>query len=148
MQANAKRHSIEILIIDDDHDYLNLLAAHLDHIPGVAIRKAYSPEEAVSILCHEEFSLIVCDWDIAAKTAPEVFEIADPLARQQRRKVPVLFMSGSEKIAATQRFIKMRNFEAVSFMLKRLGPPLITIMAENILERFDGARDRECVYLT
>jgi DNA-binding NtrC family response regulator len=150
----ASRRSLDILIIDDDVDYLSLVASQLErHLPGATIRKAFSPEEAVVVLSREHFSLVVCDWAIAAKTAPEVFKIADPLAKAihngtVRIKVPVMFMSGSEKVSATQRFIKMENFEAVSFMLKRLGPSLIGVMAENILHRFQISAERNYVYLS
>lgn len=129
-----------VLIIDDDADFLELLEDHISQISGTEISVAYSCDQAVDLLTRRPFQLVVCDWALAARTGPDVFRLADPLifnrCEKPARKTPVIFMSGSEKVALTQSLRAFKNFEPVTFMLKNLGAPMIRVMAENILQRF------------
>jgi CheY-like chemotaxis protein len=126
---------VSILVIDDDADYLSLLSFEIARATGAQVSVAHSLEEAVELLCNEHFELVVCDWSLASRTGPEVLTTADPLILVNF-KTPVMFMSGSEKVGATQRLQCYEHFEPVSFILKRLGPLLISVMAENIILRF------------
>lgn len=145
---------ISILVIDDDLDYLGLLSAELEQIEDVRVCNAINSETATELLLHEHFDLIVCDWALASTTAAEVFLSADSrmfsnptLASGQ--KTPVMFMSGSEKVGATQKLNSLKNFEAVSFIIKRLGPPMISVMAKNILHHIYSPQGQDrCVYLS
>jgi CheY-like chemotaxis protein len=138
-----------ILLIEDDPDFLELLGGHLIHIEGAQISAARDCEEAVAMLIHRPFDLIISDWSLAAQTAPEIFRIVDPMIIASPEKIPVMFMSGSEKIGATQNLHSLKHFEAVSFMLKNLGPLLIRKLAENILTQAKALKDvPPCVYLS
>ena len=130
------------MVIDDDPDFLDLLSIELRTLGYVF--HAHDAEQAIHHLTHRQFDLVVSDWAIAAKTAPEIFIYADSLVvcavTKSLIKVPVIFISGSEKVEATQRLTRMKNFEAVAFILKSLGPPLIGSMAENVLRRAYATR--------
>jgi CheY-like chemotaxis protein len=141
---------ISILVIEDDPDFLELVGGQMSDIAEVTAARSY--DEAIQHLEHEHFNLVVCDWALATRTAPEVFHMVDPLIGDsmfQPRKIPVMFMSGSEKIGPTLDLRSLKHFVAVTFILKSLGPPLIRIMAENILHRFNAeAQDSPCRYLS
>lgn len=134
-----------VLVVDDDPDFLDLLSAALKKIPGVKVNIARNPAQAIRMLTRNTYKLIVSDWAISSSTAPEVLKQVDHLIDDQRQnpdpipysnKVPVMFISGSEKVSQTQRLNTLRHFEPVSFLLKRCGPPLISLLAEHILARF------------
>lgn len=132
--------NISILVIDDDPDFLDLVSSELRQIPGTKVTTAHDCDEAVDLLTHNCFSLVVSDWEIKSKTAPTMLLTADPLMRIQldapcTAKIPVLFMSGSDKIGPVRHLTSLRHFEPVSFIIKRLGPSLIRLVAENILSR-------------
>jgi CheY-like chemotaxis protein len=151
-QLKIKPPDISILIIEDDPDFLELVGGQMAHISGARVISAHNCDEAVSILAQKAFDLIVCDWALASRTAPEVFRIVDPLLsggenQHLHKKIPIIFMSGSEKIGPTQNMRQLKNFEAVSFILKNLGPSMIRVMAENILDCFNPDAEPEiCTY--
>ena len=133
---------IEVLIVDDDPDFLDLLIAHIGRIPHVQITAAHDPGEALERLRDPKYRLVISDWALRGSTGGDVLAEADhrrdqamdPVAPADR--VPVLFISGSEKINETHRLHALHHFEAVSFVSKRCGPPLIGRVAEHILDRF------------
>ena len=133
-QMCKKKSLSAILIVDDDPDFLDLVCEHVSQIDGVEIEVATSLENAVSRLAHRGYQLVICDWRLASRTGPEVFCMADPLTpRRSKEKMPVMFMSCSEKVACVQSLSELRNFEPVTFILKNLGARMIRIMAENVL---------------
>jgi DNA-binding NtrC family response regulator len=125
-----------ILVVDDDQDFLSLLASELSQIPGALIQTACNDREALSLLRQYRFTLIVSDWAIHSTTAPQMLRRADPLLIG---KTPVLIVSGSEKIGPMQRLNSLKHLEPVSFILKRYGPTVITSLAEQILQPNDRA---------
>jgi CheY-like chemotaxis protein len=128
---------IEVLIVDDDPDYLELLENEISQIDGVHAFTAHSPQEAVQLLSQRDFDLVVSDWALDSWTAPDVLLRADAMMDESgHNKVPVLFISGSEKVSQTQVLRSLRHFEPVSFVLKRCGPPLIGIVAGHLLTHF------------
>ncbi len=134
-----------VLVVDDDPDFLDLLSKQLKRIPNVKVTVARNPREAISMLTHNKYRLVVSDWAILSSTGPEVLNKADDIIDgidtvARLAKVPVMFMSGSEKVCQTQR-LGLKHFEPVSFILKRCGPPMISSLAENILNKFGPARD-------
>jgi CheY-like chemotaxis protein len=139
-------HEIPILLIDDDPEFADLLYSQLRRIPGARVTVARDACEAVSMLADHRFVLVVSDWSLDSKTALDVLNAADPIvhryAPEYSVKTPVLFISGSEKVNAAQNFRALSHFEPVSFILKRFGPPLISLLAENIVERFYAAEGR------
>jgi DNA-binding NtrC family response regulator len=138
-----------ILIVDDDLDFLDLIADRVARIPGATVAVASSCDEAVDNLTQQRFHLVICDWALATRTGPEVFSLADPLLTRFRGmdvKVPVIFMSGSEKVTSTQNLRSFKYFAPVTFIIKNLGPHVIGVMAEHVLEFFnpsDGGKRRE-----
>ena len=124
------------MVVDDDPDFLSLVSGELEQIPGVNVTAATSPDEALDLLTNNNFDLVVSDWALDSLTAPDVFTQADGLMERPSTKTPVLFMSGSEKVGQTQRLKNLNNFEPVSFLLKRCGPPVIAMLARLILDRF------------
>jgi CheY-like chemotaxis protein len=130
-----------VLVVDDDPDFLNLLTKQMSQIPGVSLDVARDHREAVQMLSENSYDLVVSDWAIESHTAPDVFIQADPLIEHSDQKVPVMFISGSDKVGNVQRLKGLKHFEPVSFLLKRCGPPLISLLAEHILARPWGPRE-------
>jgi len=135
--------SLEVLIVDDDPDFLDLLISEIGHIPHVQITAAHNPHEALERLSQANYDLIVSDWALDDSTGGEVIRRADgQWARRTAArpatvgKVPVLFISGSEKVNETRTLHALDHFEPVSFVLKRCGPTMISVVAEQILEQF------------
>lgn len=140
---------VHILIVDDDPDFLDALLSEVGHISNVHIDVANGTDEAIRYLLDQGYDLIISDWALDSATGPEVLSRADRImnataladsrqpdryhSRSRSEKVPVLFISGSEKVSQTQVLHTLRHFEPVSFILKRCGPPLISLLAEQIL---------------
>ena len=138
---------VPILVVEDDPDFLDLLSMEISQITGTRLTVANSCEAAVDKLIHGKFQLVVCDWALASRTGPEVFLLADPLMMLDRSaKIPVMFMSGSEKVGPTHNLRSLKHFEPVTFILKDLGAAMIRIMAENILQRFNQHHQDEAPY--
>ncbi len=136
----------EILVVDDDPDFLALLTLELEQIPGTVITTAKGDHEAVGRMREKAFALIISDWDLDTRTGPEMLTRADPeldgsIARTENGKTPVLFISGSDKTGAAHDMQTFQHFEPVSFMLKRCGVPLISLMAGHLVHRFDSCQD-------
>lgn len=133
---------IDVLVVDDDQDFLELLILEIRRIPNVIVTVAHSPEQALNELNHRGFALIVSDWALNDSTAPEVLRTADGILHREPdpvpmgTKTPVLFMSGSEKVNETRVLHSLKHFEPVSFILKRCGASLIGQVASHILDRF------------
>jgi CheY-like chemotaxis protein len=128
----------QVLLIDDDPDYLDLLAAEISQIPLVQVHVASSAAEAVKLLGDNDFHLIVTDWELKETTSPEIFRrVDDNFGRrgggEKNAKTPILFMSASEKVVQTQTLGPLKRFRAVSFILKSCGPLLIGLTAEYLL---------------
>lgn len=137
-----------ILIVDDDADFLDLVRSEIGHIPGVRIDTASNPAEALRMITDGDYQLIVSDWALDHSTAPEMLAKADRLKGAEPEpvpygeRVPVMFMSGSEKVSQTLVLRTLKHFEPVSFILKRCGPSLIGVLAEHILARFQPEREK------
>jgi CheY-like chemotaxis protein len=142
----SSKSQAQVLVVDDDPDFLSLLIKELRHIPDIHVTVARNPDEAIRLLTRNKYRLIVSDWAISSSTAPELLTEVDHLIEKREKepidpvpygdKVPVMFISGSDKVGQTQRLTSLKHFEPVSFLLKRCGAPLIKLLAENILARF------------
>ncbi len=132
-----------VLVVDDDPDFLGLLSSQIRQIPGVRVNVANSPDEALNLLRENTYDLVVSDWALSPEqTAPEVLSDADHSFKDpDEAKTPVLFISGSEKVANTMRLKTFKHFEPVSFLLKSCGPPMISFLAEQLLARHWGPRE-------
>ena len=135
--------TIEVLIVDDDPDFLDLLIDQIGRIPQVQITAAHNPQQALERLGQKNYRLVVSDWALDTWTGGDVIRTAD--GRRKGRpaelappssKVPVLFISGSEKVNETRTLRSLNHFEPVSFVLKRCGATMISRVAEQILEQF------------
>lgn len=133
-----------VLVVDDDPDFLDLLSRQLKQIPDISVTVAHGPREAVQMLTRHKYKLVVSDWALLSTTAQEVLNEADHILESELEgartgKVPVMFMSGSEKVGQTQR-MGLKHFEPVSFILKRCGTPMISSLAEHMLQKFGQTR--------
>ena len=134
---------LEILVVDDDLDFLELLLIELQSIPQTHVDVAHDFVQAVQLLQSNKYALVLSDWALDSRTASEAFVQADQsAARSAVERTPVMFMSGSDKVGNTRQLKDLKHFEPVSFILKRMGPPLICWLAENILHRFYASDER------
>lgn len=135
-----------VLIVDDDLDFLELLTSEIKQIPGVSVNVATSPDEAINLLTQNTYDLVVSDWALSAsQTAPDVLNYADNILDDDfHLKIPVLFISGSEKVAKTLHLLRgLKHFEPVSFLLKRCGPLMISSLAEQLITQDWGQKELE-----
>lgn len=150
--SSGRQTPVNVLIVDDDPDFLDLLCSQISQINGVSIDVAATPAEALQFLTHQEYRLIVSDWALNPSTGPDILRKADglmnvPLRKKTRlaSKTPVLFMSGSDKVVQTQVLRTLAHFDPVSFIRKSCGPPLISRLAEQILCKFQlGTEEVPC----
>lgn len=138
IRLDSSRSTLSILVVDDDSDFLELICRQIAKISGAQIYIANGRDEAVELLVHKDFDLVVCDWALSSHTAPEVFHLADPRIDLflKNRKIPVMFMSGSDKVGPVLNLRNLKNFEPVTFILKAMGAHMIRVMAEGIIDRF------------
>jgi CheY-like chemotaxis protein len=135
-----------VLVVDDDPDFLGLLTSQIKQIPGVRVNVATSPDEAIHLLTENTYDLVVSDWALSPEqTAPDVLSHADHILDDiSHEKMPVLFISGSEKVAKTLHLLRrLKHFEPVSFLLKACGPPIISSLAEQLISYHRGPREME-----
>lgn len=140
------RHAV--LILDDDVEFLRLVSDEISLIHGARVDTATSATEALRLLVERDYDLVVSDWAVHSSTGPDILRQVDSLltgvqnrARIEEKmvKVPVMFISGSEKIAQTQ-VLRLNHFEPISFLHKRCGPEIIGDLARQILDRFQLPR--------
>jgi CheY-like chemotaxis protein len=123
-----------VLVVDDDPDFLECLSLELGRIEGIRIEAVDNPLEAINRLSTGQYRLVVSDWVLSPTTGPALMCKADANKKEVcSHKTPVVFISGSDRVALTRRIEPMQNFFAVSFIHKRTGPSIISRMVEEIL---------------
>ena len=147
-QINVSERANYVLIVDDDPDFLDLLTQELGQIEGITIDVAHTSQEALNLLTRNAYKLVVSDWSLEQSTGPEVLSKADGLRTSLasvlnlQSKIPVVFISASDRVSETLVLHALKHFEPVSFIRKSCGPPLIGLVAERILVRYRGQSNR------
>lgn len=78
-----------VLIIDDDADWMRVVAASLESM-GVVTETAERPEQAMELLRHEQYDMILLDWYLGNTEASEIL----PGLREATRGAPIYIVTG------------------------------------------------------
>jgi CheY-like chemotaxis protein len=124
-----------VLVLDDDPDFLERLTCELKSVDGLKIKAVNCARDAIESLTNNSFHLVVSDWAIHASTGPDVLSQADTLLKDLGRKIPVVFISGSDRMALTKRIKPLENFEMGWFVLKGAGTSIISQLVQSILDQ-------------
>ncbi|WP_374077403.1 response regulator [Bdellovibrio bacteriovorus] len=127
--------SVDILIVDDRIDGLIALEAVLN-MPDINLVKAQSGQEALDLLGHYDFGLILLDVQM-----PEMdgFETAQRIRQNEKyRLTPIIFVTAINK---DDRYI-YRGYEsgAVDYIFKPFEPHILRAKVSVFLELFKKSR--------
>ena len=114
--------SIDILIVDDREDGLIALEAVLSHLPGVNLVRARSGVEALDLLPHHDFAVILLDVQMPILDGFQTAKIIR--TRHERYKVtPIIFVTAINK--DDQYIYKGYEAGAVDYVFKPFEPQIL-----------------------
>jgi len=118
-----------ILIVDDLKENLIALEAQLER-PGLLIHKAYSGNEALSLVIENRYALILLDVQMPEMDGFETAEIMRSSAKT--RNIPIIFVTA---ISKEQKHI-FRGYEtgAVDYIFKPIEPHILNNKVNIFLE--------------
>ncbi|WII72383.1 response regulator [Bdellovibrio sp. 22V] len=133
-----KQNPVDILIVDDRIDGLIALEAVLD-MPDINLVKAQSGREALELLSHYDFGVILLDVQM-----PEMdgFETAIRIRQNEKyRLTPIIFVTAINK---DDRYI-YRGYEAgaVDYIFKPFEPQILRAKVSVFMELFRKSRQLE-----
>src|SRR5262249_58018874 len=113
MTAVHEQEKVSILLVDDHSENLLALEALLSNLDQNLVR-AESGIEALRLLLHREFALILLDVDMPAING---FETAELIRQRDRtRHTPIIFLTAVNK--AEQHVFKGYQLGAVDYLTK------------------------------
>lgn len=115
-----------ILVVDDDHDMLQMSTDTLSR-GGFSCATATSVEEAITALNNDRFKLMVLDWGLNHRCGREVLRVAKRLYPQ----MPVLVMSGQDFDVRTDAIME----EADAFLPKPFSLTVLKKQIAQLIER-------------
>lgn len=116
-----------ILIVDDDKLILKIMAASLES-KGYKVTAASSGEEAIQILDHEMFDLVVTDLVMAGVDGISVLK----KAKECDSETSVLILTGHGDLESA---ISALRLKAEDYLLKPCEPEVLFFRIEKCLER-------------
>jgi PAS domain S-box-containing protein len=111
---------VSILLVDDHPENLLALEALLSNL-GQNLVRAESGIEALRLLLHHEFALILLDVDMPAINGFETAELI--LKRDRSRHTPIIFLTAVNK--AEQHVFKGYQLGAVDYLTKPFVPEVL-----------------------
>lgn len=120
MTAVPEHEKVSILLVDDHPENLLALEALLSNL-GQNLVRAESGIEALRLLLHHEFALILLDVDMPAING---FETAELIRQRDRsRHTPIIFLTAINK--AEQHVFKGYQLGAVDYLTKPFVPEVL-----------------------
>jgi PAS domain S-box-containing protein len=120
MTAVAEQDKVSILLVDDHPENLLALEALLSDL-GQNLVRAESGIEALRLLLHNEFALILLDVDMPAINGFETAELVRQ--RERSRHTPIIFLTAINK--ADQHVFKGYSLGAVDYLTKPFVPEVL-----------------------
>ena len=114
MSAVAADPNARVLVIDDDHLFLEIMGYHLDR-GGYAVELAADPQEGLNQAIDGDFDVILLDLMMPGISGEEVLSLIKPLTMKHR--VVVLSAHSSDEYQA-----RVRDLEAVAYVQKPVEP--------------------------
>jgi PAS domain S-box-containing protein len=122
---------VSILVIDDQEENLHTLHALLNGI-DLEIIRAESGVDALRLLLHNEFALIVLDEDM---DTIDGFETAALIRNRERgRHTPIIFLTADNQTA--QHMFRGYSLGAVDYLTKPLLPEVLQAKVTGYVELF------------
>src|SRR5437773_5924486 len=120
MTPVPEHEKVSILLVDDHPENLLALEALLSNL-GQNLVRAESGIEALRLLLHHEFALILLDVDMPAING---FETAELIRQRDRsRHTPIIFLTAVNK--AEQHVFKGYQLGAVDYLMKPFVPEVL-----------------------
>ncbi|MBC8439990.1 MAG: response regulator [Deltaproteobacteria bacterium] len=106
IQNTKEENIINILLVDDEKGYLNVLSNRLSK-RGIKATKAFSGTEAIQILRKNDFDVVVLDLKMEDMNGIEVLKIMKKMAPE----LPVIFLTGHGSQEAAMEGISLGAFD-------------------------------------
>ena len=106
VQNNKEENIINVLLVDDENGYLNVLANRLSK-RSINATKAFSGTEAIQILRKNDFHVVVLDLKMEDMNGIEVLKIMKKMAPE----LPVIFLTGHGSQEAALEGISLGAFD-------------------------------------
>src|SRR5210317_1479566 len=103
---NSNTDHVRLLLIDDEKDFVNILAKRLKR-RSIDVKKTFSGAEAIQVLRGQEFDVAVLDLKMEAMDGIEVLKmlkIMDP-------RLAVIMLTGHGSAEAAEQGIKLGAFD-------------------------------------
>lgn len=141
MQSEPK---VNVLMVDDHPENLIALEAVLEGL-GQNLVKAYSGEEALRCLLHQDFAVILLDVQMPGLDG---FETATLIRQRDRsRLTPIIFLTAF----STSDSLKFKGYSlgAVDYLLKPIEPEILTSKVSVFVDLYQksAALNRQAVQL-
>ena len=123
--------TVNILLVDDHPENLVALEAILDSL-GQNLVRAYSGEEALRALLHQDFAVILLDVQMPGMDG---FETAALIRQRQRsRNTPIIFLTAFS--TSDELMVKGYSLGAIDYLFKPLNPAILTSKVTAFVELF------------
>ena len=106
IQNSGEEGIINVLLVDDEKGYLNVLSNRLSK-RGIHATKAFSGTEAIQILRKKDFHVVVLDLKMEDMNGIEVLKIMKKMAPE----LPVIFLTGHGSQEAAMEGIALGAFD-------------------------------------
>jgi two-component system response regulator FlrC len=116
----------ELLVVDDDEDIVETLAALLEH-EGYRIRRATSGGEALRLLENDPVQMVITDYAMPGMDGPELLRIM--CEKFDMKDVPVVVVSATEEEVVREKCPTM-----AAFLLKPFKPDALVRVVRRLLE--------------
>ena len=120
-----------ILLVDDRPENLVALEAILEG-PDRSFFLADSGNEALSMMLHHEFALIMLDVNMPEMSGFEVAELMR--SNDKTREIPIIFVTAAER--KNQQIFRGYESGAVDYLLKPLEPQIVRSKADIFLDLY------------
>lgn len=130
--------TVNVLLVDDHPENLIALEAILGGL-GQNLVKAYSGEEALRCLLHQDFAVILLDVQMPKMDG---FETAALIRQRERsRNTPIIFLTAFN--TSDELMVKGYSLGAVDYLFKPLNPAILTSKVAVFVELFKKTHEIE-----
>jgi len=131
---------LNILIVDDEQAFANLLCLDLESSDDYKVKTAYSGESGIELLQQEQFDIILLDYHLGTMTGIQVLEWIN----NQKIETPVIMLTaaGTEEIAVNAMKLGAYDYSRKERLELHHLPVLINGVYERYLFRQE-MRQRE-----
>ncbi len=119
----------EILLVDDDHDFLKIIASALE-LKSYRVRTASSGEAAVETLSESYFDLVITDLHMSQTDGIAVLK----KAKEMNHDAVVMILTGNWDVSLATDVLRLGAYD---YMLKPFGIAELWQRVETCLDRLE-----------